>query len=79
MKADLQKVLDEASKLTEAERLRLAERLLSTIDGEPDTDAAAAWAAEIERRTKQIERGEVEPVPWSEVRASLPRGKRGQS
>ncbi|MBD0306138.1 MAG: addiction module protein [Nitrospiraceae bacterium] len=28
----------------------------------------AAWAAEIEQRTREIEQGEVHSIPWSTVR-----------
>jgi putative addiction module component (TIGR02574 family) len=36
---------------------------------EPEVDEA--WASEAERRWKEIESGEVETVPWDEVRANL--------
>ncbi len=68
MSSDTEKLLEEALRLPGSERLRLAERLLATFDGEPDPDAAEAWEEEIARRSRDIEEGLVEPIPWSEVK-----------
>lgn len=72
------KVLDEALRLPEAERMRVVEGLLAELDGEADADADAAWAAEIERRGAQIERGEVQPVPWAKVKKAASIRSRGK-
>ena len=64
-------LLREASELSEADRAELAGRLLETLHGEPDEDVEAAWAEEIERRVRQMDSGEVETIPWEEVRAKL--------
>jgi putative addiction module component (TIGR02574 family) len=61
----------EATELTDADRAELAALLLESLEGEPDEDVEAAWAEEIERRVRQIENGEVETIPWEEVRAKL--------
>jgi putative addiction module component (TIGR02574 family) len=34
-------------------------------------DVEAAWAAEIERRVREIDSGDVKTIPWEEVRAKL--------
>ncbi len=70
MSSDAKKLLEEALRLPESERLRLAERLLATFDGDPDPDAAEAWEEEIARRSRDIEDGLVEPIPWSEVKGA---------
>lgn len=76
MSAQTDKLLEDAIRLSEADRIRLAERLLATLDGEPDEGAANAWAEEIERRTRGIEQGLVQPLPWSEVkRGGNPRAR----
>ena len=72
------RLLKEALQLPGKERLRLAERLLATFDGEPDPNAAEAWEKEIRRRSRDIEEGLVEPIPWSEVKAAA-RKARGAS
>jgi putative addiction module component (TIGR02574 family) len=57
-----EKLLEDALKLTLSERAELAAELLASLDGAPDADAEAAWAAEIERRAADPGR------PWPEVR-----------
>jgi putative addiction module component (TIGR02574 family) len=71
MARDLTALFQEASELSEAERAELAGRLLQSLHGEPDDDVEAAWAEEVERRVRQIDRGEVKTIPWEEVRAEL--------
>ena len=70
MSSHAKKLLEEALRLPGSERLRLAERLLATFDGDADPDAAEAWEEEIARRSHDIEAGLVEPIPWSEVKAA---------
>lgn len=61
----------EASELTESERAELAGLLLESLETEPDAGVEAAWAAEIERRVREIDEGRVETIPWEQVRAEL--------
>ena len=63
-----QKVLDEALQLGLSERAELAAELLASLDGEPDADVEAAWAAEVERRAARARSGEDPGRPWPEVR-----------
>jgi putative addiction module component (TIGR02574 family) len=44
-----------------------AARLIESLDGPAETDVEQAWRVEIERRARQIERGEVHPIPGDEV------------
>lgn len=71
-------VIEEATRLPEPDRIRLAERVLATLDGEPDEDAAELWGREIARRSREIEQGLVTPIPWSEVKAAALRKARGR-
>ena len=64
-------VLRKALELTESERAEIAGRLLESIEPEPDAEVEVAWAAEIDRRVRSIDAGEVELIPWSRVRESL--------
>jgi len=63
----------DADDLDERERATLAGLLLERLETEPDPDpdVEQAWAAEIDRRLAQIDAGEVEPVPWEEVKDKL--------
>jgi putative addiction module component (TIGR02574 family) len=61
MKGTAKKVLSAALKLPEPERVELVEELLADLDGS-DEDVDAVWAAEIDRRTREIDEGKVKPV-----------------
>jgi putative addiction module component (TIGR02574 family) len=66
-----QHVLDEALKLSPEERAALAHDLLASLDGEPDEDVDAAWAAEAERRARKLLSGEDPGHAWDDVCARL--------
>lgn len=66
------KLLREALSLPPEERAALAAKLIESLDGEVvDDDAEAAWAAEIERRVKEIRAGTARTIPWEEARARI--------
>ena len=71
MTRDVADLLREASRLSEAERAELAGHLLESLHGEPEEGVEVAWAEEVERRVGQIDSGEVETIPWEEMRAKL--------
>lgn len=66
-----QVVLAEAFKLTANERAEVAEQLIASLDEAPDTDVEQAWQEEMQKRSQQIERGEVELVDSDAVMAEL--------
>jgi len=68
MSKTAQRVFDEALELDLSERAELAAELLASMDGEPDQDVDAAWAAEIQRRAERARSGEDAGRPWAEVR-----------
>ena len=59
----------EALQLSAAERARLIERLIASIDADPEVEDA--WAAEVERRSAEIESGAVSLIPGPEALAKL--------
>jgi len=63
-----QALLHEALKLTVDKRAELAAALLRSLDGEPDDDVEAAWAAEIERRIRDVRSGNAKLESWEAVR-----------
>ena len=63
-------LLAEALRLPRPERARVAEELLSSLE-EPDDEIAAAWAAELERRSRDVAEGRVAAIPWETVRAEV--------
>lgn len=58
-----------AMQMTRSSRARLAEMLLVSLEEEDEFEAA--WGAEIERRVREIDAGEVELIPGEQVRAEL--------
>ena len=69
----LAELKEKASQLSDAERAELALALIESLDGPADPDVEEAWRVEIERRLRQIERGEVATVPGDEVFARIRR------
>ena len=55
--------------LSPGERARLVERLIATLDADPEVEEA--WAAEVERRQAEIESGAVSLLPGPETLAKL--------
>lgn len=51
------------------ERARLVNKLIASLDAEPDVEAA--WVEEVERRHAEIESGAVELLSGAEVLARL--------
>jgi putative addiction module component (TIGR02574 family) len=64
-------VLSEILLLPAEERARLALELIRSLDGEPDSDATAAWDAEIERRGAEVEAGTAPTMSLYEYRAHV--------
>ena len=55
--------------LTPADRARLVDRLIATLNAE--TDVEEAWATEVERRQTEIENGTVSLLPGSDTLTKL--------
>lgn len=69
MSSTIEAVEADALQLSAAERARLVERLIASLDADPDVENA--WAAEVERRHAQIESGAVSWLPGAETLAKL--------
>ena len=63
-----QTLQDAALKLPPDERASLARKLLLSLDSPSDEELAETWLSEAERRARELDRGEVRPVPAEEVR-----------
>lgn len=68
-----EELLAEALRLTRPERARVAEELLSSLE-ESEDDGAAAWAPELERRSREVTDGLVETIPWETARTEILNG-----
>jgi len=66
------KILDEAMKLPVQERVRVAEKLLESADAEgyeeDETAVDAAWAQEVQRRSREMQDGSVRGLTIEEAR-----------
>ncbi|HWB17544.1 MAG TPA: addiction module protein [Vicinamibacterales bacterium] len=65
-----EELLAEALRLPRGERARVAEELLSSLE-EPADEVATAWAAELDRRSRDVAEGHVQTVPWETVREDI--------
>lgn len=62
-------LLEHALKLPPSDRLALATELLDSVEGPDDPEWAAAWAAELDRRVKELDAGTVKSIPWDQVKS----------
>jgi putative addiction module component (TIGR02574 family) len=66
-------MLSELLRLPASERARLALELIRSLDEGPESDAAAAWDVEIERRGAEVDAGTAETMTLEEYRAHVRR------
>lgn len=69
MTAELDLIEAEVFKLSPADRTHLLERLVASLDSDPEVEAA--WEAEAERREAALAAGEVTEVSGPDVLARL--------
>ena len=66
----IEDLLAQVLRLPRPERARVAEELLSSLE-EPEEQVAAAWAVELERRSREIAEAKVQTVEWETARAEV--------
>lgn len=71
MSATLIEIQEQAKQMEAHDRARLAYVLLESLEPDDEGNVEQAWEAEIAARWAELERGEVVPIPASEVFASL--------
>ena len=69
MSLTIEAIEAEALGLSAAERARLIEKLISSLEVDPEVEEA--WAVEVERRHVEIESGAVSLIPGPEALARL--------
>jgi putative addiction module component (TIGR02574 family) len=60
-------VIEAALKLSEKERLEIAERLYDSLQDPVDAEEDEAWDREIRRRIKLVEEGKAKFLTWDEA------------
>lgn len=71
MAKSARELFEEAMGLDPKERATLMRLLVDSLDADSEEGAEAAWQAEIERRIAELDSGQVQAVPWEELRARL--------
>ena len=65
-----EEILAEVLRLPRTERARLVEEVLSSLE-EQEEEIVAAWARELERRSREISEGRVRAVDWETARERI--------
>ncbi|MBI3013881.1 MAG: addiction module protein [Candidatus Tectomicrobia bacterium] len=65
---DLTAIEQEALNLSPEDRAKLAQKLLLSLESLSEEQIRESWLIEAERRAREIDRGEVQPIPAEEVR-----------
>jgi putative addiction module component (TIGR02574 family) len=71
MATDAQEILDAALKLSDQEKAAIAASLIESLDPDYDEGCDEAWAAEIAKRMREVDSGQVKTIPWSEARRMI--------
>ena len=64
-------LLNNAMRLPDEQRAALAAALIESLDHEVDDDDETAWSAEIARRLREVESGQVKTIPWPQARQMI--------
>ena len=65
---DAQTVEREALRLPPEDRAKLAQKLLLSLDALSEKELEQAWLIEADRRARDLDRGDVQPISAEEVR-----------
>ena len=65
---DLQNLEHEALSLPPEDRAKLAQKLLLSLDALSEEESEQTWLIEADRRARELDRGEVQPISADEVR-----------
>ena len=71
MTRETTELLEKALKLPPKARAALIASLIESLDDPSDEGAEAAWQAEIDRRARELDKGDVKLVPWAEARRQI--------
>ena len=67
MSSNLDQLTADAMKLPLRDRVQFAQRLVSTLDDEVESDTEALWFAEAERRLEELRNGKVQGIDADEA------------
>ena len=67
MSIPFDEIVSDAMKLPLRDRVRLAQRLVSSLDDQMEADVEALWAAEAERRLEELRTGRAQGIEAAEA------------
>lgn len=70
-------LLKRALELEPRAREELATLLLESVPAAPQDEVDAAWETTVRRRVQELASGDVDTVPWEDVRRKLARSEGG--
>jgi putative addiction module component (TIGR02574 family) len=68
MMPEFTSVFADASQLPVQDRLQLIQALEDTLPEDANWELSPEWMAEIKRRTAEYRSGQVQTIPWEEIR-----------
>ncbi len=71
MGTNAETLLTLALDLPESDRAEIAAALLESLEPPAEADVETAWREEVARRVAAIDAGEVQMIPWEQVREEL--------
>lgn len=71
MKHNASEIYKQALELPQEARAALIGSLLDSLDEEVDEYAESLWEKEILKRIRDLEKGTVKTIPWSEIKHQL--------
>ncbi len=72
-------VIKEALGMPENDRALIAERLIASLHEHPSREIEEAWHKEIMKRATEIDSGEVDCIPWEDIKQRLYRNANDES
>lgn len=67
----VEKIVGRALQAPPKDRAVIAERLISSLDAATDLDVEIAWQEEIRKRVEEVNKGDIDCIPWEVVRERL--------
>lgn len=67
--SDYESLLADASQLPVDQRIQLIEAVWDTVPEDALPPISDEWLAEIQRRSAEYDAGQVQPIPWEQIRA----------
>ena len=71
MTRNAESLLEQALSLPEADRADIAGVLLESLEPAQEAEVESAWRQEVASRVAALDAGEVETIPWEQVRDRL--------